>query len=532
MRCQMSMRSRSSGEQRPLVERDAAAIAGDILRDIDRFSRIILRMPLYRYQLEPLRAIVDSVLNRHGLEFLLIFPRQSGKNEAIAHLLVYLLVVLQRRGGQVVFGAIADGLGRARRRLEERLDNVWSRGRWQREQKPQRIRLGRAAVAFLSTHPRAASRGETADHLLIIDEAQDQDASHMEAVFTPMRAAHNATAVYLGTVRQTTDFLWRKKSELEAAEAVDGIQRVFLVAPEQVVIENPTYGRFLKSQIARYGRDHPIIAAEYFLEPMDGRGGMFPTWRRTLMVGNHLRRERPQAGELYVATVDVAGRDEGATSPAARLENPARDYTVATVFTIDRNEDGSGPVYRVVDVFADQGSPHFQDTPGQARLADRLLAYLNHWGVLHTVIDASGIGQGLADWLAAKMGSGRVSRFQFAGRAVKARLASDFLALVETGRFKYWTGDEAIPLSDGWWFWQQTAACDYSLPLHGRFDRDLRWGVPPQARVDTPTGSQLIHDDRLMSAALVAEIESMYQSGKLPLGLSESRVVGATDPLQ
>ena len=181
---------------------DRARLAGHVLGDIGLFSRHVIGLPLYDYQLEPLRAIIDAVLNRRGEEFLLVFPRQSGKNEAVAQLLVYLLTLLQRHGGQMVYGAIGDGLGRGMRRLEQRLDTPWTRERWRRVARPARYTLGRAAVVFLSSHPQAASRGETADHLLIIDEAQDQDAAHIESVFTPMRAAHNATAVYLGTVRQ------------------------------------------------------------------------------------------------------------------------------------------------------------------------------------------------------------------------------------------------------------------------------------------------------------------------------------------
>ena len=55
-----------------------------VLSDIERFSRHVIGVPLYPYQVEPLRAVIDSVLNRRGREFLLVFPRQSGKNEAIA----------------------------------------------------------------------------------------------------------------------------------------------------------------------------------------------------------------------------------------------------------------------------------------------------------------------------------------------------------------------------------------------------------------------------------------------------------------
>ena len=514
---------------------DRARLAAHVLRDVGLFSRHVIGVSLYDYQLAPLRVIVDAVLNRRGGEFLLVFPRQSGKNEAVAQLLVYLLTVLQRHGGQMVYGAVGDGLGRGMRRLEQRLDTPWTRGRWRREARPARYVLGRAAVVFLSSHPRAASRGETADHLLVIDEAQDQDAAHIESVFTPMRAARNATAVYLGTVRRTTDFLWAKKSELESATAADGRQRVFLVGPEAVAAENPAYGAFLAEQVRRYGRAHPIVAAEYYLEPHDGRGGLFPAWRLAVMRGRHPRLRAPLPGERYVAAIDLAGQDEAAATAGAALQNPGRDYTVATIFRVaDAADDGpseaGGPVYEAVDVFVDHGSRHFQAAPGRPRLADALLTYLRHWAVVHTIVDASGVGQGLADWLSAQLGAGRVTAHQLGGAAAKARLGSDFLALVDTGRFRYWAEEAAY--DDSWWFQQQAAACAYSLSGRGRFDHDLRWGVPGGARVATPGGMEPLHDDRLLSAALVAELDRRRQQGALLLGASASRVVPARDPLR
>ncbi|NIV33210.1 MAG: hypothetical protein GWN58_28320, partial [Anaerolineae bacterium] len=77
----------------------------------------------------------------------------------------------------------------------------------------------------------------------------DQDGPHIESVFTPMRAANNATAVYIGTVKLTTDFLWQKKQELEREEARDGLRRVYMVDPETVIAENPYYRDFLDGQV-------------------------------------------------------------------------------------------------------------------------------------------------------------------------------------------------------------------------------------------------------------------------------------------
>ena len=85
------------------------------------------------------------------------------------------------------------------------------------------------------------------------------------------------------------------------------MRRVFLVGPEQVTAANPDYAAFLAEQVRRYGRHHPIVAAEYFLEPLDGAGGLFPPWRLALMRGDHARQRAPRPGELYVAAIDPAG---------------------------------------------------------------------------------------------------------------------------------------------------------------------------------------------------------------------------------
>lgn len=504
-----------------------------ILSDVSLFSRLVLKLPLYRYQVQAVTAVIDSVLNRRGLEFLLVFPRQSGKNEAVAQLLVYLLNLLQRAGGNIVYGAIGDGLGRGIDRLEERLDNDWNGRHWTKKTKPTRRLLGKAAVIFLSSHPQASARGETAHWLLVIDEMQDQHAPHLLAVFDPMRAASNATAVYLGTVKTTGDALWQKKQELEKETEQDGLRRVFLVTPDQVTAENRYYAQFLNAKIRRYGRKHPIIASEYFLEPIDAEGGLFPPARCALMRGPHARLRKPEPGKTYVATLDVAGQDEAATDPVARLHNPGRDYTVATVFEVMEGEhDDPGPAYLAVDVFVDHGSRHFQNVPGRPMLAARLLAFLETWGVVHLVSDQSGVGEGLTSWLQAKLGRRTVTGFSFAGRSQKAALGSSFLALIETGRFKYWSSDEDTPLSDGWWFWAQASACDYELPPDGRFDRDLRWGVPATKKLPTPEGTQPIHDDRLLSAALIAHVDTLIRSGTIVLGRAESAVIPAQDPLQ
>ncbi len=497
-----------------------------LLSDIRLFSRHIIGLPLYDYQVNALRPIIESVLARDGREHLLVFPRQSGKNEAVAQLLVYLLNLLQKQEGNIVYAAIGDGIGRGMQRLEERLENRWNAGRWRTEYRPNRRVLGKAAVTFLSSHPKASARGETAHHLLIVDEFQDNDLHHIETVFTPMRAAYNAAALYLGTVRTTSDALWQKRNQLLDDEQADDLKRVHIIGPDIVTADNPYYRNFLANQVDRYGQQHPIVASEYYLQPIDSAAALFPPARLNLMRGNYPRQLGP-SNASYIATIDVAGQDEQATDILAALANPGRDYTVATIFRIDY-DDNNRPVYNAVDVFVDQGSRHFQSVPGKAMLAERLLSFLEHWQVLHTIIDAGGVGEGLADWLAARISGSDITPIRL-DRYRKAKLGNTLLSLIETGRLHYWTDDQDSPLTDGWWLWKQAAACTYHLPPGGLFDRDLRFSVPASHTTTTPIGTMPTHDDRLMSLLLVAHAEELVAAAKLRTGMAKSVIIPPTD---
>ena len=49
-----------------------------VLSSIEYFSRLIVGLELRSYQVAPANALIDSCLHQGGLEFLLVFPRQSG----------------------------------------------------------------------------------------------------------------------------------------------------------------------------------------------------------------------------------------------------------------------------------------------------------------------------------------------------------------------------------------------------------------------------------------------------------------------
>ena len=161
-----------------------------LLFGIRPFSHLVVELGLREYQAGPVDAVIKSVIGRQGLEFLWVFPRQSGKDEAIAQLCTYLLAFLNRLEAHMVHvyptgGQLSTGIDR----LEARLDNVLLGSRWWRKSKPDRRGVGKAQVAFFSGHPLARAEGATANVLLVINECQDQVERVIERRFTPMRAS-------------------------------------------------------------------------------------------------------------------------------------------------------------------------------------------------------------------------------------------------------------------------------------------------------------------------------------------------------
>lgn len=473
-----------------------AYVVKKFLSDIRWFSKLVVGRPLREYQLAPAYAILDSVLNQRGMSFAVVFSRQAGKNEVSAQLEAYLLNLYQRKGGYIVKAAptYKPQLINSKLRLEECLDNDWNRGQV-RGKEGYMIFLRKAACVFLSADPSSSVVGATASIMLECDEAQDVDEDKWEVDFTPMAASTNATRVFYGTVWTSKTMLAKICRRLLVDEEADGRQRVFYVDWEAVAQEVPQYGEYVKQEIRRKGRHHPMIKTQYYLEEIDSEGRMFDDRRQALMQGRHERLTSPVEERIYAATLDVAGEDEEMTGDELRATKPRKDSTVATIFEVDlrtmKDPLLAAPSYKVVDVFMDTGTKH-------THLYGKLRAYFEHWQVRQIVADASGVGAGLVSFLSSRQAFGaRVIPFQFSPPKRKSDLGWDFLTVVETGRFKMYRDDGSEDWRD---FWLQVDECRYEVS-EGE-EKRMKWGV-----VDAK-----IHDDRVISAALVAELDKLKWS--------------------
>ncbi|MGQ9459317.1 MAG: phage terminase large subunit family protein [Anaerolineae bacterium] len=448
-------------------------LAARILLDPATFARAILGVTLRPYQVAPARAIARSVLRRQGLHFAVLMARQAGKNELSACLEAYLLNLFARCGGTLVKAAptYQPQLLTSQERLTARLDNPWNRGHW-RVEHGHTVRLGEARAVFLSAQPDANVVGATADILLECDEAQDVHPDRWDKAFAPMAAAENATVVFYGTPWTRHTLLGRVLRELAAEEARDGIQRVFRADWQVVAAAHLPYGKHVARELARLGQDHPLFRTQYALEEVDDTAGMFPPARQARMRGDHPRQEAPEPGRRYAFLLDPAGVDWSDQPP-----HPERDLTALTVVEVGQERL---PMYRVVHRRGWRGKPH-------PEVAAALLDLVAQWNPWRVVVDATGVGTGLASWLQAELGE-RVLAVTFSA-ARKSATGWTFLALCDAGRVLDHRSDGSPEQAA---FWEEVRAAQYAL----RPGQQLAWGAPPGG-----------HDDWLLSLALVTALE-------------------------
>jgi len=492
-----------------VIRSDPIACAVDLaLRDIGDFSHLLVPDRRLRpYQIDPARAIVTSVEQGLGRSFAVVFARQAGKDELLAQMLAFLLVRWQRRGGSAVIAAptFRPQAALMRDRLLSRLDEpvlAFFSGRAAATRDGYAVTLGRASARFLSAAPGANARGQTADLLLVANEAQDILPDVWDAVFDPMAASTNATTVFLGTVWSRETLLARQMAFLREEERRDGVRRVWTVPWQDVAKEIPAYGDRVRARIAQFGPAHPFIRTEYELRELDGEGGLFPPARIAAMQGTHPRRHfaAPGTGCKYALLLDVAGEEEGLSGPAGFRDDTRRDSTALTVIEVDSRL----PTYHVVDRLAWTGTRHTALHAQLVHLAREV------WRASLIVVDATGVGAGLASFLAATLGERRGGRaipvlpFVFTA-ASKSALGWDWIGLIDAGRYREYAddGEQLTRL-----FRAQLAATTYETPPGP--GKTLRWGVPPGRG----------HDDLVMSAALTAVLDGFDWRDRLARGVA------------
>ncbi len=523
-----------------------------LLRNPALFCQHAGGITLRSYQLAPALAVIDSVLNQQGRSFVIIFPRQSGKSELQAQIQAYLLTAFSQLNAAIV--AISPTYKpqtfHAMRRLESVLKtNLVSRDRWSKSC-DDIYQVGKARCYFLSGSPAANIIGAAANLLLSVDEAQDILIDKFDKDIAPMAAGTNATRVLWGTAWTGNTLLAREEAAALARQREDGVRRVWRLTADHVAAEVPSYGRFVADQVAKLGRNHPLVRTQYCSEDIDTAGGLFPPERMALIYGNHPSENKPGPGSIYVMTLNVAGEDE-AGFDGRTAQKAGRDAAALTMARVNlaamRDPAVLAPTYEIVFRRLWVGVTHTE-------IYAQVLSLASTWEVRCLVCDATGVGAGLTSFLEKSLGS-IVIPFTFNAKT-KSTLGWDFLSLIDTGRLKTYSLERPQIAPDVTCppqgelqlqtvianevkqsneisanslsllhalFIRQLEFCQYEI-IPGP-EKQLRWGVSESAR--DPASGALLHDDLIISAALLSVLDG--RPWNIP---GQTILIPAPDPLE
>ncbi|MBI5297956.1 MAG: hypothetical protein HY869_20970 [Chloroflexi bacterium] len=464
-------------------------------------------MQLRFYQLAVVPALLHSIRQHLGLTFVIVFPRQSGKDEFLVWLKAWLLGLFSFLPvGIVEFNPThKPQTVTAMARFEAALDShQLTRKRWRKRGDFMR-RMGKAWISFLSGDGAANVVGATASLLLIINEAQDIEAAVYDKKSEPMTASTNATRLFAGTVWTSSTLLAREIHAAREAERRDGMRRVFLFTADDVRKVVPWYGTHVDNVVKKLGRQHPLVKTQYFCEQIDAVTGMFHAARLALMLGDQPEQAEPTAGHVYGFLVDVGGQDEALTDLEG-MGNPGRDYTRLSIVDVDLSslELLQAPTYRIVKRLGWQGVSHL-------KVFGQLSALADAWGPLYIVMDATGVGEGL--WaMMDKAHPTRVLPIKFTAQ-VKSELGYGYIAVIETGRAR-----DCCPTDESRIQYQHCKSEILPGPA-----KTMRWGVKDGTRFE----GELVHDDIPVADSLMAVLDKQEWSIQ-----SETLVVPGVDPLR
>lgn len=458
----------------------------DALTNPDTFSRMVPARRLRTYQAnaaaELARGLTDPTPD--GL-MVMLFSRQAGKDELLAQLTTFLLLLHSRRGGSIVMAtptktpqadiAYERALNYARNHpLTKRL--VRGNG--------YQIFIGNAKATYVSAGPNSNARGQTASIALIANEAQDIDPARWDAVFDPMAASTNAPTIFSGTIWTPDTLLSRQLRYAESLQEADGRQRVHRVAWKQVAAELPAYGERVRARMKQLGENHPFIQTEYELIELNSGATMFTAQRLSMLEGAHPRQRTPMPGQRVVFLIDVAGADEAVDEGGMADPHSDRDSTVLTILDLDQR--GDLPRYKVLDRATFLNQP-WATTEGAITLL------MERWKPIVSVIDATGIGHGMWQRLTALNRRRRIEPFVFTSKS-KSDIGWRTIGIIDSGRVQEYAPDGEDDTTEHWWQLRHITSSVRPGP-----NQLLTYGIP----------SSVGHDDSALSFMLLGFVDEL-----------------------
>ncbi len=399
-------------------------------------------------QTDTIRWIEGHVARRTGRLLAVRSARQTMKSECSAMLSLRALTRYHGAGGALVRAAPTwkPQAVISKQRLEDLLArDPFQRLLGWRLREGYVFESGKARVKIISAGEQASVVGETASILLDVDEAHTVSAEKFHRDLAPMRAARNAPCVLWGVAGARGDLLYNCLAEAlgrdPAGEAVTDhpLARQY---PASLWCEiSPDYAAHYEEQKRILGENHPALLTQYDLVDVDALGGFFSRAQvESILSGDHPRLDEPRDGATYGMTIDLAGESEqGEVDDPIEKSRGSRDSTAAWIFEIDRGaEAGDWPLVRLADLHWWTGRELGAGPSGLPGQQEALFHLVEKWRPAAVVIDARGVGEQAARFLA------RRSPSVFSYKASAASVSEDchaLHALVNNGRLRLFRDD-------------------------------------------------------------------------------------------
>jgi len=206
-----------------------------ILRSFSTFVSEGRGIDLFYYQLKPAQFILESVRLNQGLTFVLDFPRNSGKDELLIQLKVYLLRMMNDNDRTMIevntsYHNQIDAIDRLGDSLHR---NILTRGRW--VQVSSIISFDKCNTIFLRNDDITDGRSIKADLLLIFNNANAIPPEQYDKINRLLSPKRKITRVICGVDVGEGSIISREKELAILEEKKDGIQRYFHVTEDQAM---------------------------------------------------------------------------------------------------------------------------------------------------------------------------------------------------------------------------------------------------------------------------------------------------------
>lgn len=369
-----------------------------------KFLAMLCDVDLYTYQREVAERVFFSLLVEDGEEITVLSARQSGKSEALACTCATALVILPilaklypndpviskyKSGIYIgVFGPIDFMSENLFSRIRLRLNTEKAKAVLASPDIDEEV-FGTTTILHLrksqsfcrkqTAHPQAKVESSTY-HLVVVDEAQDADATTVRKSIHPMLVATAGTIVKTGTSTSHISDFYEAINRNKRRKPTNGQKNHLEFDWHRAAKENRRYAKSIEKEKLRLGEDSDEFNMSFNLRWLLDRG-MFLTEEQAGRLGDRSMERVP----YYFDSPVVMGLD------VARKH----DSTVATALFVDwEHPDEFGLYHHVVLDWLELHGENWEAQYAQ------ICEFASRWSVSRIGVDAQGMGEPIAERLA------------------------------------------------------------------------------------------------------------------------------------